>query len=324
MTDSNAGSDGNPFEMGFYIEDDPAASDADTHRDTVCHLTSGGTATANYGHSMVSLLETRAGGVRVDALRRLTFDFTAGPANTGAIPGEVRLLLLSPDDQFRLAVLPASWDVETGTWETFDVLDAIDSQIWNIRQLTAEDPRTNGTWLTTTRPLPALPDVTGVVGDMFGDSTVVGVGVGAGKTAATTVVDRYLDALVVEWHADDEADPTTARFDFPALVPLSVERVAREQERLTVSLSVSHSEPGLCLDDVVADTVELTAFSSVATPTAPGVQPHERRVVDGTLELTFRWAEVTDQLGETPTFLLTGEFDTPTTVSGFAVGDIPD
>lgn len=323
-----------PYDTAFHFDGDPAGGT----RDGVVHLTSDGTDTMDYGHAMVNVVDELGDRVTVDALETLSFDFYEGADNARAIPDEIFVSLLTDDDELKLAVRHVNSDLSSESWHTFDVLSAVTGREWSVEDVGIDDLRTSTAAVDTARDLRDSPDETVVLGDAYGDATVAGVGIGAGNTRTPTTIDRYFDDLHVEWTAD--ATTESATFDFPAVLPVTVEDVTERGNSLVVTLSFQQSEAGISFADVARHSVTLNAYGPFVPPIEPGVVARSvpgrgaanrgasgRGAANGaapgrddTLVARFSADDVDDVLGADDRFIVSGDFDVPAGTALFGVG----
>ncbi|WP_159900197.1 hypothetical protein [Salinirussus salinus] len=294
-----------------------------TPRTGVVCVTSDGT-TQDYAHAMVNVASRLDERIHLGKLRGLTFDYYEGSENTGSVPDELFVTLLTPEGDAKLAVTHVGEEGPVEEWQSVDVFEAIENRDWKVEDVSLADLRTGQAAAATARSLRDGPDEEVVLGDEFPDATLLGVGFGAGNTRKPTTIERCFDDIVVEWHPGDESGSLREEtFDFPALLELAVDDVTtRGQGQLRVDLSFADDPEGVDLEDVVPESVKLNAFGAFAAPTEPGVAPQQVRVEDGVLRLRFQLQRVEEVLDGESHFLLSGDFDVPTGTSFFAAGGL--
>lgn len=306
------------YDTEFHLDGDPASGD----RDGVVHVVST-EATTDYAHSMVNVLARADERIALSELEAVTYDYYLGGDNDGDSADEVFVTLLTPDDQLKLAVTTVSESVDTETWQELDVYDLMGMGRWHVEDISFEDLSTTDLSITTAQNLRSDPDEGNVdLRSAYSDATLAGVGFGAGNTRNETSIDRYFDDLTIEWDPED-GDAQTASYDFPALLPFTVEsaeRRGRGRGPLVVTHAFQQEEMGVSLDDAVPESVKLNEFGAFAPPPEPGIEPTAIDVDDETLELRFRPPDVDDFDG--PGFIASGDFDLPTGTSFFAEGEL--
>ena len=327
------------YDTEFHLDGDPAyphveysdLEDSDTEdsddlpsdlRRGVVHVVSD-EETTDYAHSMVNVLARTDERIHLSELATVSYDYYEGAHNSGTVPDEVFVTLLTPDDQLKLAVTTVRESVDAEEWQTLDVLDVMGHDVWNVEDISFTDLSTSELSITTAQNLRDDPDQGNVdLLEEFGDATLAGVGFGAGNTLEPTRIDRYFDDLTIEWpnDTDDDDKVHTVTHDFPALLPLTVDDVER-QRTLTATHSFQQPELGVSLDDAVPESVKLNTFGPFATPPEPGVAASEVSIEDDSLEVQFGPQGLDEELDDAG-FIVSGDFDLPTGTSFFAVGEL--
>lgn len=306
------------YDTEFHLDGDPASGD----REGVVHVIST-EETTDYAHSMINLLARADERILLSELDAVSYDYYEGSENTGNIPDEVFVTVLTPDDQLKLAVTTVSESVDAETWQELDVYALMGDARWHVEDISFDDLSTSDLSIETARSLRDNPDQGNVnLLSEFSDATLAGVGFGAGNTRQPTFIDRYFDDLVVEWTPDGGQQSVT--HDFPALLPFTVEeaeRRGRGRGPLVVTHSFQQPEMGVSLDDAVPESVKLNSFGPFAAPPEPGIRPTEIEIDGDTLELRFRPPDVDDEL-DNGGFIVSGDFELPTGTSFFAEGEL--
>lgn len=293
-------------------------------REGVLHVTSDGTSTMDYGHSMVNVVSRLDERVTLGELDGLTFDYYEGGHNGGNVPDEVFVTLLTPGDELKLAVRTIG---ATGgpPWREFDVLSDIENNAYSVLSIGFTDLQTSELAQQTAVQLRDHPDERVVLTgpNAYRDATLVGVGVGAGNTRADTVIDRYYDDLTVEWGSNSA---NSESFDFPATVPLDVVDTFTQGNFFIVALELRQAEAGLSLADAARGSgrsVKLNPFGAFTPPIERGVPARAVRLRAGRLEAAFPDQAVEDALdmARMDRFIVSGDFDVPSGSAFFGVGE---
>jgi len=293
-------------------------------------VTDDGAATSDYAHSTVNVLARRDDRIHLPELEAVSYDYYEGVDNTGTVPDEVFVSLLTPDDQLKLAVTTVNRSVPDEHWQTLDVLDVMGEDRWDVIDIGFTDLSTSVASSATAGALRDAPSQENVaLTDEYSDASLAGVGFGAGNTLDQTVIDRYFDNLTIDWPVDDsdadDSDDEAERpvtYDFPAVLQFDVEEATRRGNGngpLTVMLSPA-DESGISLEDVVSESVKLNDFGSFVPPPGPGVPTQQVTVEDGSLKVQVRPNDV-DELDESD-FIVSGDLDVPTGTSFFGVGQL--
>jgi hypothetical protein len=320
------------YDTAFGLNGDPAFEDdeAEDAREGVVRVSSDGAATSDYAHSMVNVLARRDDRIHLPELEAVSYDYYEGVDNTGTVPDEVFVSLLTPDDQLKLAVTTVNRSVSDEYWQTLDVLDVMGEDRWDVIDIGFTDLSTSVASIATAGALRDAPSQENVaLTDEYSDASLAGVGFGAGNTLDQTVIDRYFDTLTIDWPVDDsdadDSDDEAERpvtYDFPAVLQFDVEEATRRGNGngpLTVMLSPA-DESGISLEGVVSESVKLNDFGSFVPPPGPGVPAQQVTVEDGSLKVQVRPNDV-DELDESD-FIVSGDLDVPTGTSFFGVGQL--
>lgn len=330
------GLSGISYDTEFQLPTEPPGSgseyddSSDEGREGVVEVSStGDTATQDYAHGMVNVTSRLDEKVHLGDIKNLTYEFYEGDGNTGTMPDEVFLTVLD-GEQLKMAVTTLGdddseyWDdSETDDgWQTLDVKKVVMEGNWNVENVAFLDIVTSEGAIETARDLRSDPDQSGVNGSDLGKVALIGVGFGAGNTTTPTELERYFDNLYLEWDAGEGHRNMT--FEFPALLPLSVEEASRPgqgQGPLEVTLSFGEEQMGVQLGDVIEETVTLHPFGPFAPPPEPGAMAQQVRVDDEELTVRFQPRAVDDVL-DGYGFIVSGDFADENGYSFFATGEL--
>lgn len=343
------------YDADFHLSGDPVAfdSETDSERDGVVQVQST-QATSDYAHGMVNVASQIDETLALGEVTELGYDFFVGEGNTGVMPDEVFVTVLTDNDDLKIAVTTLNggdserWaPADTGDgWQTLDVKSVIDETEWNIQGVEFMDIVTSEGVIETAQRLRSQPDRTVVLGDEYAEATLTGVGFGAGNTMEPTNIERYFDNLTLEWATPQDGDGTDeasdagtdtesadegdkiidfetgeATFEFPALLPLSVDEVTqRGQGQVVITLALQQEEQGVELADVIEESVKLNAYGPFAPPSEPGAAPQTVRLEDESLVVQFRRQDV-DEAVEDGRFIVSGDFEGQAGYAFVAIGE---
>ncbi len=322
---------------------DPATDDdlcdgdprAETERENVLHVTSNGRSTRDYSAGLVNLEDRFDEPLtlnEVSADESVAFNYFQGPHNENAAPDEVFLIVRKrhasgggDDDTGLFAAFKTindgvdpdprtvSCEDDNKRWRGVDVSAQITGRgrSWSDVQVSEDEIRSGQMAAETARTLGSQRDRFESLLDRYGEGAeLVAVGYGRGSIRQEIALDVYYDNLVVRRNGDDPVE-----LDFPATIPMDVEFRPPQintagRGTLNASLSLRQEEVGLDPNDVIADSVKLMPYTSVAPVAGRGATARSVNVTGGGLRAKFRADRAADVLGTgEQEVLIWGRFD---------------
>lgn len=287
------------YDIETHIVDSGACTSTPSSGDTAVEVTSLGP-TTDYAHGMVNVLQ-RVGELSLGDLTTLEYAFARGAGHDHAAPDEAFVTFLTdkgtPDEAINLAATTV--DAAGSGCQTVDLLSEFGQARWlvledvSVMEITSETVTDLAVQLRESGPDTALTS--------FANTTLLGVGFGAGNTTTPATTDLVVDDLVVG------SSTSSTTLEFPGVVPMDLS-FSRRGGTLTAELSFQQSEPGLGLQAIDPSSIELNAFRTVTPPPERGLLARRVRVDGSTLHVEFNANQAEDVIGDGKA-IVSGDFD---------------
>lgn len=315
------------FQTEMHLVTDPAKHG----RKRVLHVTSNRNHTRDYACSVLTLIDRGLTlGEVID--NRMSFDYFEGRRNENAAPDEFFLVV-----QTKQGIFVTFQHRNTGgklKWQTYDVSAAVQGAgpPWKKKEIPPKAFDIQGDINLGTIDLGEVDaDLAMVIvhqiieflrslrdrgkrihspAKTFGrDAQILAVATGKGFTTEETVNDIFYDELVFE------TDKKTTRLEWPVALSMRFQFLRQKvtpaaDETVRARLAFEQPEQGLTIDEVDAESIVLTPYTSIAPlENVDGVEPESITRRGNQLRMTFDSGEIADVVDSPePTLLLTGEF----------------
>ncbi len=328
------------FDVENRYDGDPAVlkNDADDgDRDWVIHYTTDSTETQDYPAAMINLRERLDKTVELDELAdgELTFDYFVGKQHDQYIPGQVYLVLQTPEQK------DTAWGLyknvrrggPRGQWDTLDVIEemrgggAAESGPWRALEIDVDPDGFRGEFESFSdaileQAISTRDEDGETFDDVFeyyddDDTKLLAMGLGSGSSRTATRRDIYFDDYRIE------ADDVDETFELPAALRMDADFDSNGQ--ITANLSFDIEPENVDLDDLDEDSVRLYPFSQIMPPLDEGAEPNQIEVDDDGIEARFPPGRVRGISGlgtGEQRVVVAGQFDYEHVVWFYGVGEV--
>lgn len=330
------------FDVQNRYDGDPA--DGGDDREWVLHYTTDGVATQDYPAALINVRERVADPVTLGQLQAencvLDFDFFVGEGHESYRPGQVYLVIQTPDQADDRA-----WGLyrnvrkgpPEGEWRTLDVVAEMSARepdhegkdpVWRALEIEIDPDEFRCNFETLSdaiveRATRTRDEEGATFGDVFAeygdDAVLLAAGLGSGSSRVPTQRDIYYDDFRVGVGGE------TWTFELPAALPMDAAFDGDGQ--VTATLSFANDEEGVSLADVDEETVQLYPFSQIMPPMGEGAEPSRVDVDGDELEARFppgRVRQLEGLGGGSNLVAVAGRFDYDQTVWFFGIGEVTD
>lgn len=330
---------------------DPAVprGDADPgDRDWVLHYTTDSQESRDYPAAMVNLrqrLESPVSLADVQGDGTLTVDFFVGKQHDQYTPGQVYLILQTPEQQKKDEKKGEhrAWglyknvrhDVRQGVWHILDVVEEMagarkTGDPWRALELDIDPEGFRGSFDTFSDAiLQQAMDTRDEMGEQFtdlfelpADSNLLAVGLGSGSSRSPSKRDIYYDDLRISVPRDGGLEEYT--FELPAVLQMDADFDGRGRQ-IAAELSFPHPQEDVDLNRLNEESVRLYPLSQIMPPLDPGVEATRVDVAADRIDVQFAPGQVRglDRLGGGEQYVVVaGQFDYEHVVWFFALGRV--